>query len=73
MNDVYQKDSNTKIATTFQHGGLAYSPERRGMLVVDNNAVGQKPIKVNLSRNCSNLESKLVKDQIVSQSPYEFH
>lgn len=37
-------DSPTKIAKEFIHCGLGYSPGRRGMLVVDNNAVGIDPI-----------------------------
>ena len=37
----------TKITHTFQHCGLGYSPYRQGLLVVDNNAVNQKPITIN--------------------------
>lgn len=37
----------TKIAKDFIHSGLGYSPTRRGMLVVDNNAVGIEPIPCN--------------------------
>ena len=40
-------ESPTKIAKDFIHSGLGYSPGRRGMLVVDNNAVGISPIPCN--------------------------
>ena len=40
-------ESPTKIAKDFIHSGLGYSPGRRGMLVVDNNAVGISLIPCN--------------------------
>ena len=48
-----------KITKEFVHCGLGYSPERRGMLVVENNAVNQLPIKI--------MSSKKTKQQ--GQSP----
>ena len=50
--------SSTKIAKEFIHSGLGYSPSRRGMLVVPNNAVGLKPIPCDKPRMQISLSTK---------------
>mmetsp|Transcript_29789 Transcript_29789/g.45418 ORF Transcript_29789/g.45418 Transcript_29789/m.45418 type:complete len:135 (+) Transcript_29789:533-937(+) len=45
-NGKIESPSKVKVTTEFHHSGLGYSPQRRGMLVVPNNAVNNRAIPI---------------------------
>ena len=55
-----------KVTDEFVHCGLGYSSQRRGMVVVENNAIGSQPIQLDSQQRLASKVSEAANQSLTS-------